>query len=508
MGKEKDKKKRRLSSLFFWLLFFISAAVFFVTFWRMPMFPQTWSIYLLAALAAVAAVMFILSAAAKKSSFVKLVNIILTACMVIGTVLLPYYTDRISRIFNRVIGDKVNINLYVMNDAYKDAHPDTFGDFIRTDDNANIDDFRDVTYICTPSVDTENQQYALDELNSLFGQPVNTADYGTISEAAQALYYNYGTVMIMSEAYESVLADMEGFETFREDTKIIHTFTRTIHSDYTDKNDVKMTSEPFTIFFGGNDQEGELSLVGRTDVDMSVTVNPNTHQIVIVSLPRDTYIANPALYDSYDKLTHLGLSGIDNTLKGVSRYLDTDIENYMLINFTTYKKIIDALGGVDIENPYAFTYTWDKSYYFEEGTIHLDGQAALYYVRERYSLPDGDFGRNMHQQVVMQGIIKKLTSSAALTRFNSLLSALDGTFLTNVSSDSFYALARMQLGDNAEWNTVSYHLTGAVGSAECASMPGMQLSVVFANDAQAAFVSQVIDDVINGEIITQQELPD
>ena len=495
--------------MFFWLLFFISAVVFFVTFWRMPMFPKAWSLYLLAGLAGIAVIMFLISGfVARKNKAVKIVNILLTVCMVAGTILLPYYTDRISRIFNSVIGDKVNINLYVMRDAYKDAHADLFGDYIHTEESVNIDDFRDVTYIRTSASDTENQDYALGQLNQLFGQDVNTSDYNTVSEAAQALYNNYGTVLIMSEAYESVLSDMEGFETFRDDTKVIYTFTRTIKSSYSDKNDVKMTSEPFTIFFGGNDQEGELSLMGRTDVDMSVTVNPKTHQIVIVSLPRDSYIPNPALYDSPDKLTHLGLSGIDNTLKGISAYLDTDIENYMLINFTTYKKIIDALGGVDVENPYAFTYTWDKEYHFEEGTIHLDGQAALYYVRERYSLPDGDFGRNMHQQIVMQGIIKKLTSSAALTKFNSLLSALDGTFLTNVSSDSFYALARMQLGDNAEWNTVSYHLTGAVGSAECASMPGMQLSVVFPNEAQAAFVSQVIDDVISGEIITQQELPD
>ncbi|MDQ9768749.1 LCP family protein, partial [Acinetobacter baumannii] len=95
------------------------------------------------------------------------------------------------------------------------------------------------------------------------------------------------------------------------------------------------------------------------------------------------------------------------------------VDDYVLINFSTFQQIIDALGGVDVNNPYAFGFVDDPNIWFEQGHIHLDGKHALLYVRERKTLPDGDFGRSMHQQLVMQGIITKLMSPAALTKIDS-----------------------------------------------------------------------------------------
>jgi hypothetical protein len=130
------------------------------------------------------------------------------------------------------------------------------------------------------------------------------------------------------------------------------------------------------------------------------------------------------------------------------------------------------------------------------------------FVRERYSLPDGDFGRNYHQQQVMHAIIDKITSPEVIVHVDDLLDALEGTFLTNLSSDSIYALCRKQLEENIDWNIVSYHVLGLVDFAECASAPGMELSVVFPYDNQVRFVSEVMGEVLNGEIVEQQEMPE
>ena len=290
------------------------------------------------------------------------------------------------------------------------------------------------------------------------------------------------------------------------DTVILDSFEREIESTFSFTDSSDLSGKPFIIFFGGNDQTGSLSLQGRTDVDMVVAVNPDTGQIAIINLPRDSFIPNPDYGGAYDKLTHLGITGLDNTLDGISNILNERVENYVLVNFDTFQTIIDSLGGITIENPYAFTAI--DGQYFAEGTISLNSVQALMYVRERYNLPGGDFDRNMHQQIVMQGIIDKITSPEGIIHFNDILDNVKDCILTNVSSRSIYSLVSKQLDEDIDWNIVKYHVEGEMGMEECASAPGQLLSVVYPYDSQIQFVNGVIDDVFAGEIMTQQQLPE
>ena len=501
-----QKRKRHINPVFLWTLLLAACVLFIFEFSRMPMFPLRWTFLAAGVILLALALLFVLSAkASPRNSFIRFLNGILTVAVLIASLLMPYYTERISELFNTITGNKAKISVYVLTSEYKNAHNDIFWDSMGTYED--ISAYAEGRFLTMVSTDTENQLYAVDELRTKLDRQLTTVDRGSVQEAVSSLYQNEGDVMIMSEAYESVVTDIDGFENFRNDTVKIFTVTRTL-SGGTSESRSKVTKEPFSIFFGGNDETGELSLIGRTDVDMVVTVNPNTHQIAIVSLPRDSYVPNPALGDAKDKLTHLGLHTIDNTLNGLSSYLDEPITNYVLINFTTYMKIIDALGGVDVDNPYAFHF-WDNyDMYFEEGPLHLDGDRALHYVRERKTLPDGDFGRNMHQQLVMKAIISKLTSREVISHFNDLLAALNGTFLTNLPSDSIYALCRKQLNENITWNIVNYHVEGGVGTEYCASAPSTPLSVVYPYPNQIEFVKQVIDDVVSGNILEQQEMPE
>lgn len=513
--KKKKKRKRRLSSQFYWMLLVISAIATFLVLFNAPMFPRKWSFLVLFLLAGVLLLTGIFTAVfSPRNRIQKFINCTLALCLGFVSVLTPYYINKITELFESALGDKVRINLYVLTDEYKSQYPDTFRNVItlpEMDSNGNfknvdMQDYADAVYGTTIETDTTNQQYALKQLKQLCGKQVQTIDKNALSDAVQAFYDNHTDILIMSEALAGTISDMQGFENFETDTKILYSFDRPIDASASDTVAVDMTTKPFTIFFGGNDTTGALSLQGRTDVNMTVTVNPNTHQILISNLPRDSWVKNPYYNDKRDKLTHLGLVGIDNTLKGLGDIYGIEIPNYVIVNFDTFMVIIQALKGVTIDNPYAFTAI--DGQYFPEGTIGLDGAGALMYVRERQNLPDGDFGRNMHQQIVMRAMIEKLCSPDIMMQINSIIDGMNGMFLTNISPNSLYALAQKQLDEGIEWNIVNYHVGGETGMEICASATGQYLSVVYPYDNQIEFVRNEIQKVMDGETITQEELPE
>ena len=497
------------------MLLVISAIATFLVLFNAPMFPKKWSFLVLLLLAGILLLTGIFTAVfSPRNRIQKFINCTLALCLGFVSVLTPYYINKITELFESALGDKVRINLYVLTDEYKSQYPDTFRNVItlpEMDSNGNfknvdMKDYADAVYGTTIETDTTNQQYALKQLKQLCGKQVQTIDKNAISDAVQSFYDNHTDILIMSEALAGTISDIQGFENFETDTKILYSFDRPIDASASDTVAVDMTRKPFTIFFGGNDTTGALSLEGRTDVDMTVTVNPNTHQIIISNLPRDSWIKNPYYNDKRDKLTHLGLAGIDNTLKGLGNIYGIEIPNYMIVNFDTFMVIIQALKGVTIDNPYAFTAI--DGQYFPEGTIGLDGAGALMYVRERQNLPDGDFGRNMHQQIVMRAIIEKLCSPDIMMQINSIIDGMNGMFLTNISMNSIWALVNKQLDEGIEWNIVNYHVGGETGMEICASATGQYLSVVYPYDNQIEFVRNEIQKVMDGETITQEELPE
>lgn len=513
--KKKKKRKRRLSSQFYWMLLVISAIATFLVLFNAPMFPKKWSFLVLFLLAGILLLTGIFTAVfSPRNRIQKFINCTLALCLGFVSVLTPYYINKITELFESALGDKVRINLYVLTDEYKSQYPDTFRNVItlpEMDSNGNfknvdMKDYADAVYGTTIETDTTNQQYALKQLKQLCGKQVQTIDKNALSDAVQAFYDNHTDILIMSEALAGTISDMQGFENFETDTKILYSFDRPIDASASDTVAVDMTTKPFTIFFGGNDTTGALSLEGRTDVNMTVTVNPNTHQILISNLPRDSWVKNPYYNEKRDKLTHLGLVGIDNTLKGLGDIYGIEIPNYVIVNFDTFMVIIQALKGVTIDNPYAFTAI--DGQYFPEGTIGLDGAGALMYVRERQNLPDGDFGRNMHQQIVMRAMIEKLCSPDIMMQINSIIDGMNGMFLTNISMNSIWALVNKQLDEGIEWNIVNYHVGGETGMEICASATGQYLSVVYPYDNQIEFVRNEIQKVMDGETITQEELPE
>ena len=194
-----------------------------------------------------------------------------------------------------------------------------------------------------------------------------------------------------------------------------------------------------------------------------------------------------------------------NTLEGVGNHFNLEINYYGEVIFDTFKAIINAVDGVDVDNPYYF---YSGQYQYPEGNIHLYGESALAYCRERHNFPNGDYGRNEHQTIVLKALIQKLLSPAILENYDSLLNALSGQFLTNMDMDDIFKLIAMQLDDNSNWDIITYHLGGEGAMQGTASMGwDRMLYTVNLFDSQVNFIRNQIEKMNNDERIKQETLP-
>ena len=404
-----------------WILLIVLSIVFFFTAIGFIVFPQKYKLPLGIVLVALDLVMGFFSIRKKKrsrhsekrsyrKSFVTFLNSLLCVLLAAGSIYLPNLQAKMEGIFlNPADTQEVKIGVYVLKPEYKAAHPDVFSS---TDTSTDFADFGNKKFIIQTSVDQTNQKMGLEKIKKSLN--VDTLDINSkkdVISAVTALYAGEGDALIINEAFDSSIADIQGFENFNNDTEIIYTATLMVGTDNSHKISTKYTETPFSVFIAGSDTRTvALEYYTRTDVNIILTVDPIHKQILMVAVPRDWYVANPGLGNGMDKLTHLGNNGLQNTIDGLNKEFDFDyIKDYFEVNFVTFQKIVFAIGGIDIYNPYAFTNvngdgqeieggSYGGSYSYDEGNIHLDGNEALSYVRERYGLPDGDLGRmNMNR---------------------------------------------------------------------------------------------------------------
>ncbi|MCC9732513.1 LCP family protein, partial [Streptococcus agalactiae] len=186
----------------------------------------------------------------------------------------------------------------------------------------------------------------------------------------------------------------------------------------------------------GIDTFGSISTVSRSDVNIIMTVNTNTHKVLLTTTPRDAYVKIPdGGGNQYDKLTHAGLYGVETSMKTLENLYDINLDYYARINFSSFLKLIDLLGGVTVYNDQAFT-SKHGNFDFPVGQVTLNSEQALGFVRERYSLQGGDNDRGRNQEKVIAAIINKLASSQSVTKLNSITSQLQTSVQTNMTIDN------------------------------------------------------------------------
>ena len=220
---------------------------------------------------------------------------------------------------------------------------------------------------------------------------------------------------------------------------------------------VDVTQDSFNILISGIDTYGTITKVSRSDVNILVSVNPSTNKILLTSIPRDYYVLIPE-FGEYDKLTHAGIYGIETSVRTIENLLDTKINYYVKVNFTSLIDIVDALGGITIESMYDFTSK--DGYHFNKGTNTLNGEETLSFAREREAFAGGDRVRGQNQEIILEALINKAMSANIITNYVELLDALNDKFLTNITDDEITDFIKMQLSDMDTWEIDAISLDG------------------------------------------------
>ncbi len=426
---------------------------------------------------------------------------------------IPTYKGQMERVFTEVPTEgELLINVYVDSDSEYQTIYDLEGKRIGIQSK----------------IDEEYQQYALKVINKEYsGQEATTVVYDDIYSVVEALYANEVDAILLNESYVDIVADNADFLTFKDDTRNIYTCVQPITLEYDSSAVGNIAEEPFIVLVGGNDSWNLSSVnlatnAGRTDVNMMVVVNPNTKQLLIVSIPRDSYVYLWGDYGCPDKLTHSTVYSLDCWRRTINAMFDLEVNYFVRVNFSSIVNVVDALGGVDIDNPYYFEsgavvyYNANNGDYkqvrvkFPEGALHLNGAEALGYCRERYYVrPDtgmsiSDYGRNEHQAIVIKALIDQATSVSTITHISDLFEAIAGTFNTDLSMDQIYALVQMQLNDMATWDMITTSITGSGAMRPCYAMglnSGNDFSVVIVNQNSVEKARDMINKMLNNEVL-------
>ncbi|KRM09787.1 LCP family protein [Paucilactobacillus suebicus] len=178
---------------------------------------------------------------------------------------------------------------------------------------------------------------------------------------------------------------------------------------------------------------------GNTDTLEVVTVNPKKSKITMTSIPRDTLVkVSTSKGADYVKINAAySIGGIKKTEHQVNELLNIHLDYYAIVNMGVLKKVVNAVGGVTVDNPFAFTY---EGHHFKKGTQTLNGNNALKYSRMRYEDPTGDYGRQKRQQQIIKAVIKKMKSFGSVTAVNKLLDAAKQGVRTNIPINSLTTL--------------------------------------------------------------------
>ena len=318
--------------------------------------------------------------------------------------------------------------------------------------------------------------------------------YNNINEIVRDLLDNKIDSLLINSSNKEILD--ENIATFKNNTRVIDEISIDVIKQ--NEEEYKNKYGPFNILISGIDTDGPINRVSRSDVNIIMTVNPNTRDILLTSVQRDMEVHLHGIDGITDKLTHAGIYGIDMSRQTLENFLDTEIPYYIRVNFDSVIKIVDIIGGVDIYNDVAFQ---GGTRYFSKGNIHLNGEEALEYSRERKKMPSGDWTRGEHQKTIITAIINKVSSNKdLLTNYADILNNSKDIIQTNIPTEVIKKYVRDQIEDMNSWHIDSTYVKGdGAVYQETYSAPGMKLYVTKPNEASRKEVSKQINNLLEKE---------
>ena len=473
--KNKNKKKSLIGNIVIGILLFIS--IFLIgTIIKMDFMPLK---YLSIVILILGIIDFVFIWCIKKGK--KIVRIITMIISLIISIVLSFISFNILKT-NSVLGN-MNLN-------YK-TH------------NYSVLVLKDSGYSDISELDGEKLGYydnKLDEPKEILSKieekiSIDSVLYNDLDETVDALMNKKVKMIVLEESYIKMLDEESNFSSM---VKSIYEFKIKVEVKDVSK-DTDVTAEPFNIYLSGIDTYGEVSSVSRSDVNIVITVNPKTHQVLLTSIPRDTYVQLSGTTGYKDKLTHAGIYGVEKSISTIEELLDIEINYYFKVNFTSVIDIVNTLGGVNVYSEYSFTSM--DGYNYKKGYNYVNGEQALSFVRERKTFALGDIQRGKNQQAMIEALIRKCISPDIISKYSSLLDSVNGKFATNMPVSRLMNLVKMQLEGNYKWTVTSNYISGTDGSEYTYSYPTQKLYVMIPDDDSILNAKELIDKVEAGKIL-------
>ncbi|HFI0054022.1 TPA: LCP family protein [Streptococcus suis] len=361
---------------------------------------------------------------------------------------------------------------------------------------SDITDISQVSSLLAPAeYDQENVAALLEDVaksKSVDLTPHPTSSYLT---AYQSMMSGESQAMVLNGVFTNILESED--PDFSSKVKKIYSFKM---SKPVETAVEQASGDSFNIYISGIDTYGPISSVSRSDVNIIMTINRATHKILLTTTPRDSYVAiADGGQNQYDKLTHAGIYGVNASVHTLENLYGIDISNYIRLNFTSFLQLIDLVGGIDVYNDQEFT-SYIGGHQFPVGNLHLNSELALAFVRERYSLANGDNDRGKNQEKVIAALIKKLSSPENLGNYQAILKGLEGSIQTDLTLETIMDLVNRQMESGTQFTVESQALTGS-GRMDLPSyaMPGSQLYMMEISQDSLTQVKSAIQAVLDGQ---------
>ena len=304
---------------------------------------------------------------------------------------------------------------------------------------------------------------------------VNFKGYDDLYELYDSINNKEYASLIIEDGYLDLLEEYD--IKLYDNIKIIYTYTikekiKTVTS--------KVNLKPINIYLSGSDSRSEnIYNKSRSDVNMVITINPNTKTILTTSIPRDYYVDVYNHSGLKDKLTHTGVFGVDCSRETIANLFDTEITYSVKVGFKSLVNVVDLLGGIDIESDRTFNSFHINGWVVKKGLNHMNGKEALAYARERYAYPEGDRHRVRNQQQVLEAILEKgLKDTNILFDYQNILNSLSSLYITDIPKEYIQLLVKKQLEEMSDWKIINQTVSGSDLYEVTYSTPNTKLYVM------------------------------
>ncbi len=342
--------------------------------------------------------------------------------------------------------------------------------------NLNVDPIMEVGDLAGKAVGvvtgTNSETIGKENFDALGINP-EYVSYNSYADAFRGLVHGEVVGAFLPKNYQITLGTDADLANYLNDTAVLETYTSEVVTTGVEGADKDLTTEPFTVLITGENE-------GLADTIILASINPVSMNVTLTSIARDSYVPITCYNNSSSKINSAHAVSESCMVETVEQLTGVDIDYTVEFNFASVIQVVDAVGGLDVVNPVEFdAQCWDIEsdslvvITLPAGELHLTGQQALGWVRERYAFTDGDFARQQHQREAIIQIMEKIMATRDPNTYLAILDAAGSNIKTNLSETQMvnflsYAMGKINRYYNSNnpigvFNITSERITGYNG---------------------------------------------